>query len=135
MVDQFGDRLREPLPAEIPLKNNARRPLRLQRPSVFFLVPVRRLGIRDQNRRSPAGGDLGDRRRPGAAQHEIGLPICRGHVLNVSQGIRRDRVAPVGIADDLFIRGSRLMSKPEPPFFFSRRGRLSITARLIARAP
>ena len=78
------------------------------------LVIVGRGGERDQDRRAAGGGQLGDGRRAGAADHQMRVGELVGHVLDVGHQLGRNAELGIAVADPLDIVGAALLDDLQP---------------------
>ena len=79
------------------------------------LVVVGRGRKRDQDRRTPGGGQLGDGRRAGAANHQMRVGKLVGHVLDIGHQLGRNAELGITVADALDIVRAALLDDLQPP--------------------
>ena len=70
---------------------------------------VGRGGERDQDRRAPGGGQLGDGRSAGAADHQMRVAELGGHVLDIGHQLGRNAELGICVADPLDVVGAALL--------------------------
>src|SRR5690606_34774510 len=77
----------QPIPVEILVLHDHRRTGLSQRPRIGVLVTLGCEWVRHQDRRQTAGGDLGQRDRPGSTDHQVRGGVGRGHVVDVGHHV------------------------------------------------